>query len=76
MHLCERKESFINIPTLIYIWSYKHRFLPDLAFWHEGYWVGGSGTYHHFHANCGKVRYVSDTLRRYTNIGKAEIFHV
>ena len=34
-------------------------------------WVG----LEHFHANCGKIRYVSDPLHRYTNIGKAEIFH-
>ena len=25
--------------------------------------------------NCGKIRYVSDTLHRYIDIRKAEIFH-
>ena len=75
MHLCKRKKSFINIPRLIYVWSYKHRFLADLEFWREGYSVGGSETWHYFHANCGKIQYVSEPLHRYTNIRKAEIFY-
>ena len=62
MHLCERKKNFIKIPALIYIWSYEHWFSTDLEFWCDS--VGG------------KIRYVSDTLHRYINIGKAETFKV
>ena len=36
-----------------------------------GVWNLASFTY----ANCGKIRYVSDPVHRYTNIGKTEIFH-
>ena len=32
MHLCERKKRFIKISTPFFIWSYKPRFLVDLAF--------------------------------------------
>ena len=47
IYLCtcakERKGS-LKFLHQFYIWIYKHRFLADLAFWREGYWLGGSGT--------------------------------
>ena len=44
------KERKVSLKFLhqSYIWSYNNQFSTDLAFWHEGHWVGGSGTLCHF----------------------------
>ena len=45
--------------------------------WHFDVNVAGCvGQERHFDNNCGKVRYVSDPLHRYTNLDKAETFHI
>ena len=45
--------------------------------WHFDVNVAGwVGQERHFDNNFGKVRYVSDPLHRYTNLDKAETFHI
>ena len=76
MHLCERKKSFIKVSTLILYLKLQTSFFWPI--WHfdvkDTGWVSLEFTII-FMQTVGKF-YVSDPLHRYTNIGKAEMFHV
>ena len=75
MYLCQRKKSFINIPALmLYLkleTSIFHRFV--ILKWRYG-WVRLELSI--ILTQIGKIQCLSDPLHCYTNIVKAEIFHV
>ena len=73
MHLCERKKSFIKIPTVIlYLMLWTLGFCRFGILTGLGGWVWNLAS---FWCKMGEIWYVSDPLNRYTNIGKSEIFH-
>ena len=76
MRLCERKKSFIKILYTNFISE-----VINIDFWQIYHFdVKGTGwvslELSIIFTQTVRVRYVSDPLYRYINIGKTEIFHV